>query len=146
VTDNEVRMARFTATTEVCKADEKLGLVFGYAMVCKIDGKPYFDTQGHHIPEDTMLKVLSRFMQSENIVAKEMHSGEQVGTYVFAFPMTSEIAKSLDIEVKQTGALVAMKPDNPATLAKFVSGEFTGFSIGGTSPVFAEVTDEETDS
>jgi hypothetical protein len=131
-------MSEFIATTDVCKADEKLGLVFGYAMVCKINGEPYFDTQGHHIPEDTMLRTLSKFMESGS-VAKEMHSGEPVGKYVFAFPMTDEIADSLNIAVEKTGALVAMKPDNPETLAKFVSGEYTGFSIGGTNAVFEEV-------
>ena len=136
-------MSEFTATADVCKVDEKLGLVFGYAMVCKVDGECYFDTQGHHIPEDTMLRVLSKFMQSDHVVAKEMHSGDQVGTYVFAFPMTSEIAKSLEIEVKRTGALVAMKPDNQSTLAKFASGEFTGFSIGGINPVFEEVSEDD---
>jgi hypothetical protein len=53
--------------------------------------------------------------------------------------MTDEIADSLNIAVEKTGALVAMKPDNPETLAKFVSGEYTGFSIGGTNAVFEEV-------
>lgn len=128
----------FNITTDVCKVDASLGLVFGYAMVCKIDGEPHFDLQGHHIPEDTMLKVLATFMAGDNVVAKEMHTGEQVGTYLFAFPMTTEIAKALDIEVKQTGALIAMKPDNAETLAKFKTGEFTGFSIGGINPVFEE--------
>lgn len=127
--------------SDICKVDEKLGLVFGYAMVCKIDGEDHFDLQGDHIPEDTMLRTLSKFMASEKVVAKEMHSGEQVGTYLFAFPMTAEIAKSLGIQVKQTGALVAMKPDNAETLAKFVSGEFTGFSIGGTNAVYEDVED-----
>ena len=111
-------------------------------MVCKIDGERHFDTQGDHIPEDTMLRVLAKFMGSDKVVAKEMHTGEQVGTYLFAFPMTTEIAKSLGITVKQTGALVAMKPDNPETLAKFVSGEFTGFSIGGSNAVYEEVPDD----
>lgn len=134
-------MSEFTATADVCKVDEQLGLVFGYAMVCKIDGERYFDTQGHHIPEDTMLRTLAKFMQGDN-VAKEMHSGDAVGNFVFAFPMTEEIAKSLDITVKRTGALVAMKPDNPETLSKFASGEFTGFSIGGSKPVFEEVDDD----
>lgn len=125
-------------TTEILKVDDELGLVFGYAMVCKIDGEPHFDLQGHHIPEDTMTRVLAKFMQGD-VVAKDMHTGEQIGTYVFAFPMTTEIAKSLDIQVKQTGALVAMKPDSADMIAKFKSGERTGFSIGGINPVFEDV-------
>lgn len=134
-------MDEIVKVSEIMKVDESLGLVFGYAMVCKIDGEEHYDLQGHHIPEDTMLRTLTKFMET-GAIAKEMHSGDKVGKYVFAFPMTSEIAKSLDIQVKQTGALVAMKPDNPDTLVKFKSGEFTGFSIGGTSPVFEDVADD----
>lgn len=130
-------VTKFEATSEVCKVDESLGLVFGYAMVCKIDGEDHFDLQGHHIPEDTMLRVLTKFME-QGSVAKEMHSGEAIGKYVFAFPMTTDIAKSLGITVKQTGALVAMKPDNESTLQKFRDGTFTGFSIGGIKPVFED--------
>lgn len=131
-------MDKFELTSSVCKVDESLGLVFGYAMVCKIDGENHFDLQGHHIPEDTMLRVMTKFME-QGAIAKEMHTGEAIGKYVFAFPMTTEIAKSLNIEVKQTGALVAMKPDSESTLKKFRDGEFTGFSIGGIEPVFEDV-------
>ena len=42
---------------EIKKVDEELGLVMGFAIICKIDGEPYFDTQGDHIPEDSMLKA-----------------------------------------------------------------------------------------
>lgn len=130
--------SKIEVATTILKVDDSLGLVFGYAMVCKIDGEDHFDLQGHHIPEDTMTRVLAKFMQ-EGAIAKEMHSGDPVGKFVFAFPMTTDIAKSLDITVKQTGALVAMKPDNASTLKKFASGEYTGFSIGGISPVFEDV-------
>lgn len=127
------------STSEILKVDQSLGLVFGYAMVCKIDGEDHYDLQGHHIPEDTMLRALTKFMSDGAAIAKEMHTGDAVGKYVFAFPMTTDIAKALDIEVKQTGAIVAMKSDNASTLAKFASGEFTGFSIGGVKPVFEDV-------
>lgn len=130
-------ITKIEATSEVCKVDESLGLVFGYAMVSKIDGEPHFDLQGHHIPEDTMLRTLAKFMET-GAIAKEMHSGEPVGKYVFAFPLTTDIAKSLDILPMQTGAIVAMKPENPEILNKFASGEYTGFSIGGINPVFED--------
>lgn len=121
---------------QVAKVDESLGLVFGFAIVSKIDGEDYFDTQGDHIPEEAMLKAATDFMESRR-VAKEMHEGAQVGEILFAFPMTSEIAKSLAIETRATGLLIAMKPE-PDVLAKFADGTYTGFSIGG-----ARVKDEE---
>lgn len=123
---------------EVVKVDESLGLVLGYAIVCKVDGEDYFDVQGDHIPEDAMLAAALDFMQ-ESRVAKEMHAGEQVGQVVFAFPLTTEVAKAFGIRCKKTGLLVAMKPDADV-LAKFKDGTYTGFSIGGS-----RVKDEEVD-
>lgn len=129
-------MSQFEHRSEFVKYDEALGLVFGFAIICKIKGEPYFDVQGDHIPEDAMLKAAADFMKDVR-VAKEMHSGDQIGDVVFCFPLTTEIAKSFDIVTPQTGLLIAMKP-SAGVLAKFKSGEYTGFSIGGR-----RVNDEE---
>ena len=123
--------------TEVIKVDEELGLVFGFAIVCKVGSEPYFDLQRDHIPEDAMLKAAADFMQHSR-TAKEMHSGDQIGDIVFAFPLTGEIAKAMEITTKHTGLLVAMKP-SPAVLVKFKTGEYSGFSIGGKRVVDEDV-------
>lgn len=114
---------------DVLKVDDSLGLVMGYAIVCEEDGEPYFDLQGDHITEDAMLKAAVDFMENSR-VAKEMHAGGQTGAYVFAWPMTKEIAKAFGVEVKKTGLMIAVRPD-PGMLAKFRDGTYTGFSIGG---------------
>jgi hypothetical protein len=116
--------------TQILKVDESLGLVFGFAMVCKENGEIHVDLQGDDIPEHEMLKSALGFAKSER-VAKEMHRGGQIGDVTFIFPLTTEIAKSLDITTKRTGLLIAMKPDDPEVLRKFANGEYTGFSIGG---------------
>ena len=121
----------------IVKIDKSLGLVLGYAIICKIDGQPYYDLNidpdgtrvPEHIPESAMLKAAADFMLHSR-VGNEMHRGPDSGTYVFAFPMTEDIAKSLGIEAKMTGLLVAYKPP-PDVFAKFASGEYTGFSIEG---------------
>ena len=125
-----------TSEVQVLKVDESLGLVFGFAIVSKIDGEPYIDTQGDHIPEDSMLKAATDFMASRR-VAKEMHEGDQIGDILFAFPLTTDVAKSLSISTRATGLLIAMKP-SAEVLAKFRDGSYTGFSIGGV-----RITDEE---
>lgn len=119
----------FTGKAQLVKVDSNLGLVFGFAIVSTLDGVPYFDSQGDHIPEDAMLKAATDFMEHSRI-AKEMHAGDQKGSVVFAFPLTVDIAKALGIETKQTGLLIAMKP-NEDVLGKFKDGTYTGFSIGG---------------
>jgi cation transport regulator len=114
----------------IAKVDEELGLVFGWAIVSKVNGEDYFDLQGDHIPEQSMLKASVNFMENSRM-AKEMHDGEGKGTVLFAFPMTTEIAKSMDIHTTQTGLMIAVKPNDKAMLQKFKDGQYTGFSIGG---------------
>jgi hypothetical protein len=129
---------RLTVAEEakVVKVDNSLGLVFGFAIVCKVDGEEYYDVQGDHIPEAAMLEAACDFMQNSR-VAKEMHAGDERGSVVFAWPLTEDIAKSFGMQVTKTGLMIAMKPD-PEVLEKFESGEYTGFSIGGR-----RVEDEE---
>lgn len=122
-------MSKFEISTQITKVDESLGLVMGFAIICKQDGEPYFDLQGDHIPEDAMLKAALDFMENSQI-AKEMHSGDQQGSVVFAWPLTEETAKAFGIETKQTGLMIGMRP-SADMLEKFKSGELTGFSIGG---------------
>lgn len=122
----------------VCKVDEGLGLVFGFAVVCKRNGVDYYDLQEEHIPEDVMLEAATKFMESAR-AAREMHvDGSDHGKILFAFPLTQEIAKALKIETSETGLLVGMRPGK-AVLAKFKSGEYSGFSIGGRASYVEQV-------
>jgi hypothetical protein len=121
---------RFEIHASVLKTDARHGLVLGWAIVCKRDGADYFDLQDDHIPEDSMLAAAVDFMQA-GAVAKEMHTGESRGTILFAFPLTTDVAKAFGIETKTTGLMVAMKPDSADMLSKFSDGTYTGFSIGG---------------
>lgn len=124
---------------EFVKVDKKLGLVMGFAIVSKIDGEDYFDVQGDHIPEEAMLEAATDFMKGDRTVG-DMHLEEEGGTVVFAWPLTTEIAKAFDIKTKKTGLMIAIKPKKKETLEKFENGEYTGFSIGGK-----RIEDEEID-
>lgn len=131
----------FNIRAEIKKVDETLGLVMGFGIVCTENGEPYFDLQGDHIPEDAMLKAALDFMENSQ-VAKEMHTGEQAGTIVFAFPLTTDIAKAFGITTNKTGLLIAVKPDEDM-MKRFVDGELTGFSIGGMRITDEDVSDAE---
>lgn len=119
----------FLVTGEVTKVSEELGLVFGWAIVSTVDGQPYFDLQGDHIPDATVLKASTEFMASLR-VAKEMHVGGARGEVIHSMPLTAEVAAAFGITCKRTGLMIAMRPD-AEMLAKFKSGELRGFSIGG---------------
>lgn len=127
---------------KVQKVDSNLGLVMGYAIVCEKNGQPYFDTQGDHIPEDAMLEAAADFMANSR-VAKEMHTGDEAGQVLFAFPLTKDIAEAMGIKAyEKTGLMIAMKPATNEMLDKFKTGEYSGFSIGGVRMVDEDFDNE----
>lgn len=127
---------KFQVDAQILKVSTELGLIFGFAVICKIDGEDYYDTDGDHFTERGMLHASTDFAKSER-VACTMHARDaagqpvQDGGVIHQFPLTTEIAKALDIQTRMTGLLVALAPDDPETLEKARRGEFTGFSIGG---------------
>jgi len=137
-------MTNFQADTQILKVDDDRGLIFGFAVVCKVAGEDFYDLDNEHITEDAMFDAANDFAASERVSCK-MHerdaSGAPVkdGGVLHTFPLTTEIAKALGIQTEKTGLLVALKPDNQETLDKARSGEYTGFSIGGS---IIEVEDE----
>lgn len=125
---------------EIAKVDDELGIVYGFAVVSKVDGEDYYDRQGDHIPEMSMMRAAAGFMERSR-TGKEMHAGDKVADVLFAFPLTTEVAKGLGIETKRTGLLIGFRPHDAKMLDKFRSGEYTGFSIGGSRIVDEEVED-----
>ena len=122
-------MEKFSRYAEVLKVHEELGLVFGWAIVCSEGGEPYYDLQGDHIPEDSMLKAVTDFMTNSRS-AKVMHEGSEIGSILYALPMTEDIKKAFGIECDKSGLAIAMQPDEKS-LEDFRSGKLKGFSIGG---------------
>lgn len=135
------------STTDLLKVDESLGVVFGYAIVCReMDAAgnwtDHYDTQGHHIPENEMLKAAVDFAQQQAVqkaASKDMHEGDDIQEVVLMLPVTEELAKALDWDIKKTGLVIGLKP-TPEVLEMYKKGERTGFSIGGRG-VLTEATE-----
>ncbi len=119
----------FDTFCKVASVDAGLGLVFGWGIVCTEGGRPYVDVHKNEIPDAAMLEATTEFMKVYRD-AGDMHVETGRGVLVHSFPLTAEIAKAYGITCNRTGWMMAMAPD-PALLAKFASGEYTGFSIGG---------------
>lgn len=115
---------------QVMKVDATLGIVFGWAIISKINGEDYFDLEGDHITETAMLKAAADFMEKSRIVG-DMHVELEGGVILFAWPLTDDISKAMGIKSLQTGLMIGMKPKKKETLQKFIDGIYTGFSIGG---------------
>lgn len=137
--------SKSTDQCKVCKVDTDRKLVFGWAQICTKNQEPYYDTDNQFFPEDVTLgdseSGWTEFMMQKR-VHKAMHDGESVGDVVFAFPAFNDVMKSLGFEtINQTGVIAGVYVSDTDTLQKFHSGEFTGFSIGGS----ATFIDEEED-
>jgi hypothetical protein len=135
----------------IAKVDDELGVVLGWAIVCKVNGEDYYDLNidqdgphagkrvPEHVPEPTMAKAGLQFVDS-GAVGNEMHEGPDVGSYPFVFPMSSDAFAKLfgtDDVPPKTGLLVGYRPPSDV-LAKFKSGEYRGFSIEGRRISFEE--------
>ncbi len=133
-----------SAKATIIKVDEELGLVFGWAIISTIKKEDYFDKQGDHIPDESMLEAATDFMLTSR-KGGEMHLKNEDGTKLvkgviaFAWPMTAEIAKAFEIVTDVTGLMIAYKPDDGEILEKFKDGTYTGFSIGGFRGIDEEV-------
>lgn len=141
---------------DVLSVDEGHGIVVGYAIVTKVRDdagvlQDYFDLnvdvdgihKGEAVPENiTDEAVLEAYIDvrkaAQPLPGNDMHAGPDTGVYYDLFPMTEEIAKSLDIVVKRTGMLCVYKPE-PDVLAKFKDGTYTGFSIEGARVQYEEI-------
>ncbi|WGH28520.1 hypothetical protein 13VV501A_gene0023 [Vibrio phage 13VV501A] len=122
---------------KISKVDTGLGLVFGWGQVCKERTEKgledFYDSDNDCLAEEGLVEAWDGLM-SEGRVLKANHRGKQIGDIVFAFPFTEEIAKSLGFDVSgipRTGAIVGVRPQ-PEIFAKYVSGEWDSFSVGGT--------------
>lgn len=143
---------------DVIGVDDGHGLVFGYAIVTKVrnadgDLEDYYDLnvdqegvhKGKRVPENiTDEAMLEAYVDvrkaSTDLPGNEQHAGPDTGVYYDLFPLTEEIAKSLDITVKRTGLLCVYKPEADV-LAKFKDGTYTGFSIEGARVDYEESED-----
>lgn len=130
-------MTKFQTDATILKVSTEMGLIFGWAMICKVadENGDFYDSDGDHFEEQAMLEAVTEFAKSER-VACDMHARDgnsqpvQDGVIIHHFPLTSEIAKALGIVTPYSGLLIAMAP-SPELLEKAKNGEFTGFSIGG---------------
>lgn len=142
--------------SDILSVDEGHGIVVGYAIVTKIRNdagvlESYFDLnvdtdgihKGKHVGENiTDEAVLESYIDvrksATQLPGNDMHEGPDTGVYYDLFPLTEEIADSLDIVAKRTGLLCVYKPEADV-LAKFKDGTYTGFSIEGARIEYEEI-------
>ena len=119
----------FKADISVTDVNESLGIVFGWGMITDVNNEPYYDTDNLHINSNLMVKATSGFMEKSR-TSNDSHTDSDIGVVIHSFPLSKEIATSMGVTSNINGWMVGVKP-NKDILQKFVSGEYTGFSIEG---------------
>lgn len=122
-------------------------VVYGWGSICKVRDASgnltqYRDTDNEEFPEEITEKAWRDFMLNSRSM-DVMHEEETLGRVVYAFPLTEDVAKAFGLldALDRTGVVVGVLVDNPDLLGKFRSGEYTGFSIGG-SATYEDLPDE----
>ena len=148
---------RIVKVNDVLNIDSEHGLVFGYAIVCKVradhesDFEDYYDLnidhegvhKGQRVPEniteDAMFKgAVDAAATGFQVAGNELHQGPNVGSYYFMLPLTEAMATALNWKVTKTGLVVGYHPGDADVLAKFKNGTYTGFSIEGARIEYEE--------
>ena len=71
-------MTKFETTAQILKVSAELGLIFGFAAICKVDGEDFYDADNEHYPEEAMLRDTTEFAKSRR-VACTMHERDADG-------------------------------------------------------------------
>lgn len=116
--------------SKIIKLDDEARIVWGWASVVSIDGKPMVDRQGDIISPEVMTKAADNFMADVR-TAKAMHEGGKIGEVIHSFPLTKALGEALGVYSALEGWVVAMKVHDDDVWNRVKSGELAAFSIGG---------------
>lgn len=119
-------------SAEVKKLDEEQRVVWGWASVIEEGGQVVIDKQGDVIDEAELVAAAHGFMRDARL-AKAMHDGDGIGEVVESVVLTKGLQQALGIDLGKVGWLIGMHVADDAAWQSFRSGEFTGFSIGGSA-------------
>lgn len=145
-TDN-LRKHDFEIAGEVIKLDSDRRLVFGWFSIVSVDGKPFADTQGDVISEDTLEDSAYEFVLDAR-VGGEMHQSKNngevrgVGRLVESVVFTKEKQEAMTDSLRKQGIPAemdlhciawwgGMKIDSPDTWKQVKAGRLKAWSIGG---------------
>jgi len=113
-------------------------IVYGIAAVSTVNGEPYVDYQGDHIPTAELQRVAHEFMSEGDQSAGVMHlrnddgSVVKAGRVVSSVVLTDALQRSLGVSIGMEPWIIGVQVDNPAVAKAIKSGALAGFSIAGS--------------
>lgn len=121
----------FSIECTFAKADDELRTVWGWASVVTEDHKPVVDSQGDVMTVQDLQKAAHDFMAFYR-TGGEMHQEMGIGTVVDSIVLSKSVQDALGIDLGREGWFVGMKVDKDDVWKRVKSGEYAGFSIGGS--------------
>lgn len=120
---------QFQALVKADSMDTGLNLVRGWAVVSSVDGRPYIDLHDDYIPQGPLLKAAIAFMRHSRM-SDDMHDERPRSVVVESVVIDDGWCEAFGATLDKRGWAVGIQFP-PDIFAKFQSGEYTGFSIGG---------------
>lgn len=127
----------FEVTAEIAKtSDDELRVVWGWASVATVGGRPVIDHEGDIIPVAELQKAAHEFMAKSRIGGVD-HSYEgddpvQIGEVVDSVVLTRDVQKALGVDLGREGWWVGVKIHDDAIWQGIKDGQYAAFSIGGS--------------
>lgn len=121
----------FEVRAEICKIDEELRVVYGWAYVCEENGKPVVDHSGDVIPWREIEKCAHQFnLDSRRGGIMHKDSG---GDIVANLMFSPDVQDALGIDLNKVGWFIGYRVNDDAAWQGVLKGKYTGFSIHGTA-------------
>lgn len=90
---------------QLAQRSKQRRLLFGWAIVCTVDGVDYYDSYKTHIPEDEMYQAaVAYFTKSRE--GRHNHEGPLTGTVEYSLPLTNHVASMFGLKSRKTGWLI----------------------------------------
>lgn len=105
-------------------------LIFGWALVCTVDGEEHYDCENTHVPQDEMFHAAMDYFMHRR-VGKHNHEGPLAGTVDYSLPLTTNVAGIYGIKSQKTGWMIGWRPLDDSVFDEFEKGNLRGFSING---------------
>lgn len=137
----QARVTKTDIFVPIVKADAKEQVVYGWASPIKELGSEIIDRQGDVIDMSEVRQAAHEFMLHKR-VGGSMHKQFDVGQVVESIVFDADIQKALGIDLPYEGWFIGVKVSKKEDWEKVESGEYTGFSIGGSGirePIEAEI-------
>jgi hypothetical protein len=132
----------FSISGRIVKLDQAQHLVFGWASIVEVGGKPLVDTQGDVITPEQIESTAYEFVlkaRAADTMHEEKKIGELVESVVFTREKQAAIVQSLAVQnipatldLGCVGWFIGFHVEDPAVWADISSGKLASFSIGGT--------------